>query len=172
MSYLVAPTYVEIKDHKWHYCIGREICLFYLWSCLRNPPRWRRLSKDPPISSSDSRFCALGSQWCSQGPFSRKWKYPSHQIRRDSLNIRVKRCLATLDTRGWSALKRAARSGILEHCDCDLPKVVSALDAVVDVEELVQVEEDAWHVRDEEHADDAHQNHTQLQILRLQEIKK
>ena len=53
-----------------------------------------------------------------------------------------------------------------------LPKVVAALDAAVHVEELVEVEEDARHVGDEEHADDAHQNHTQLQILRLQEIKK
>ena len=53
-----------------------------------------------------------------------------------------------------------------------LPKVVAALDAAVHVEELVEVEEDARHVGDEEHADDAHQNHAQLQILRLQKKMK
>ena len=47
-------------------------------------------------------------------------------------------------------------------------KVVAALDDVVDVEEFVEVEEDARHVRHEEHADDAHQDHAQLQVLRLQ----
>ena len=50
-----------------------------------------------------------------------------------------------------------------------LPKFVSALDELVDVEELVEVEEDARHVGDEEHADHAHQDHPQLQVLGLKQ---
>ena len=50
-----------------------------------------------------------------------------------------------------------------------LPKIVPALDELVDVEELVEVEEDARHVGDEEHADHAHQDHPQLQVLRLKQ---
>ena len=53
-----------------------------------------------------------------------------------------------------------------------LPKIVAALDELVDVEELVEVEEDARHVGDEEHADHAHQDHPQLQVLRLKQTER
>ena len=40
------------------------------------------------------------------------------------------------------------------------------------MEELVEVEEDARHVGDEEHADDAHQDHPQLQVLGLKQTER
>ena len=40
------------------------------------------------------------------------------------------------------------------------------------MEELVEVEEDARHVGDEEHADDAHQDHPQLQVLGLKQRER
>ena len=66
-SYLVARTHVKIKDHKWQYCIGGEICLFYITSCPWNPPGWRRLSKDPPTSRSHAASVTLQSYIRARG---------------------------------------------------------------------------------------------------------
>ncbi len=49
----------------------------------------------------------------------------------------------------------------------DSPKVVPASDDEIHVEQLVDVEQDARQVGHEEHADDADQDHAQLEVLGL-----